>query len=49
MGADEFIGGAGGGGGGCSIAQSSAPVSIPLYLLIPVFVVMTRVWRRYRS
>ncbi|OGP74429.1 MAG: hypothetical protein A2W09_00690 [Deltaproteobacteria bacterium RBG_16_50_11] len=32
---------------GCSIARSSTPTSIPLYLLVPVFVVMRRLWRRY--
>ena len=34
------------GGDGCSIAQSNTPISIPLYLLIPVFIVVRRVWRR---
>ena len=33
---------------GCSIARSSTPTSIPLYLLIPVFIVMRRLWKGYR-
>ena len=53
MGADEFIPGvvpppSGEGGGGCSIAQAGAPASIPLYLLIPVFVVVRRLLKRHR-
>ena len=32
---------------GCSIARSSTPTSIPLYLLIPVFIVMRRLWKGY--
>jgi len=52
IGADEFIPGlvpppSGEGGGGCSIVQSGAPKSIPLYLLIPVCVLMRRLWRYY--
>ena len=35
-------------GSGCSIARSSTPTSIPLYLLIPVFIVMRRLWKGYR-
>jgi hypothetical protein len=34
--------------GGCSIAQSATPKSIPLYLLIPFFVVMRRLLKRHR-
>jgi len=33
---------------GCSIARSSTPTSIPLYLLIPVFIVIRRLWKGYR-
>ena len=32
---------------GCSIVQSVTPKSIPLYVLMPVFIVMRRFWRRY--
>lgn len=34
------------GGGGCSIASVGVKPSIPLYLLIPIFIVIRRVWRR---
>jgi len=34
--------------GGCSIARSSTPTSIPLYLLIPAFVVVRRLLKRHR-
>src|SRR3989337_1208938 len=37
------------GGGGCSVASINTTTSIPLYLLIPAFIVIRRVWRRYRS
>jgi hypothetical protein len=37
-----------GGSSGCSIAQSATPTSIPLYFLVPIFVLMRRLWRRYR-
>jgi DNA-binding beta-propeller fold protein YncE len=37
----------GGGGGGCSIASVGPTSSLPLYLLLPVFVIMRRLWRRY--
>ena len=37
-----------GGSSGCSIAQSATPKSIPLYFLVPIFVLMRRLWRRYR-
>src|SRR3990172_1856437 len=52
IGADEFIPGlvpppSGEGGGGCYIVQSGAPKSIPLYLLIPVCVLLRRLWRYY--
>ena len=33
---------------GCSIARSSTPTSIPLYLLIPAFVVVRRLLKRHR-
>ncbi len=33
---------------GCSIAQSATPKSILLYLLIPVFIVIRRLWKGYR-
>ena len=50
MGADEFIPTVdrGGDGGGCSLAQSATPTSIPLYLLIPAFVVVRRLLKRHR-
>jgi len=35
------------GGGGCSIALTGVKPSIPVYLLIPVFIVIRRVWGRY--
>jgi len=33
--------------GNCSIASAGTTPSIPLYLLIPVFIVIKRMWRRY--
>jgi len=36
-------------GSGCSIALAGASLSIPLFLVIPVFIVIRRVWRRYMS
>lgn len=50
IGADVFVPGVGDGGGyGCSTAQSGGQTSILLYLLIPLFVLMRRLWRRYIS
>jgi hypothetical protein len=37
-----------GGGGGCSVASVGTTSSIPLYLLIPVFILFRRVLRKYR-
>lgn len=50
MGADEFIPTVdrGGDGGGCSLAQSGVPTSIPLYFLVPIFVVVRRLLKRHR-
>ncbi len=36
------------GGGGCSVASVGTTSSIPLYLLIPVFILFRRVLRKYR-
>lgn len=36
-------------GSGCSIALAGATPLIPLYLLIPVFILIRRVWERNRS
>lgn len=36
-------------GGGCSIALTVAKTSIPLYLLIPVFILIRRMWIRHRD
>jgi len=36
-------------GGGCSIVSAGATLSIPLFLVIPFFIVIRRVWRRYMS
>jgi hypothetical protein len=42
---DEATGGEdGGSSGGCSIASAGATPSVPLYLLLPVFVVIRRLW-----
>lgn len=35
----------GGDGIGCSIAQTSTSISIPIYILLPIFVVIMRVWK----
>ncbi len=37
------------GGGGCSIVSAGVKTSMPLYLLIPLFIVIRRAWGRYRS
>jgi len=36
-------------GSGCSIVSAGATLSIPLFLVIPVFILIRRVWRRYKS
>ena len=36
-------------GSGCSIVSAGATLSIPLFLVIPFFIVIRRVWRRYMS
>jgi len=36
------------GGSGCSVASASATPSIPLFLLIPVLIVIKKVWQRKR-
>lgn len=36
------------GGGGCSVASVGSTSSLPLYLLLPVFVVIRRLLKRYR-
>lgn len=36
-------------GSGCSIALAGATLSIPLFLVIPVFIVIRRMWKRYKS
>jgi len=37
-----------GGGGGCSVASVGTTSSIPLYLLVPVFIVVRRAWKLYK-
>jgi len=39
----------GGGGGGCSLAPAGASNSIPLYLFIPVLILIRRIVKRQRS
>jgi len=48
--AQVLDGGDGGGvGGGCSVASVGSASSIPLFLLIPVFIILRRGWRIYIS
>lgn len=37
------------GSSGCSVASAGATTSIPLYLLIPIFIVIKRAWQRKSS
>jgi len=39
----------GGGGGGCSVAPAGTSNSIPLYLFIPVLILIKRIVKRYRN
>ena len=41
--------GGGGGGGGCSVAPAGASGAFPLYLLVPVFILIRKAWRRRKS
>jgi uncharacterized repeat protein (TIGR01451 family) len=38
--------GGGGGGGGCTVAPAGSTGALPLYLFIPVFIVISIFWRR---